>query len=316
MSGEVLEYSEVDSVRDSQLVEHKNLASEANSPPFKFDIPVLDVRIASVQIEEIRIDPDVQSRQKLNCEVIREYSSAYQSGKAMPAVSVFQEGEWFWLSDGFHRVAAARDAGLQSILCEVRLGDKRTAILFSVGANAHRGLPRSNEDKRRSVRMLLSDSEWNQFSNREIGKIASVSHTLVAAIRNPLIAERQRENRANSSRKALGLESDSITNKSFSTYIKPDLSRGVPSSKIQASWEVKESIDQDYEGSKEMSDKDVANLKIELASALTKVQRLKEHNKTLEEHVQRLKIEKDDALQMAAELRRRLGEYERIPVLN
>src|SRR5690606_22774478 len=57
------------------------------------------------------------------------------------------------------------------------------AVLYAVGANAQHGLRRSKADKRRAVETLLLDSEWCQWSDREIARRCSVGHTLVANVR-------------------------------------------------------------------------------------------------------------------------------------
>jgi hypothetical protein len=54
------------------------------------------------------------------------------------------------------------------------------AVLFSCGANAAHGVPRTNEDKRRAVLKLVQDAEWAHWSDREIAKGCNVAHPLVA----------------------------------------------------------------------------------------------------------------------------------------
>ena len=60
----------------------------------------------------------------------------------------------------------------------VRAGTRRDAILFAVGANGDHGLRRTNEDKRRSVLVLLRDEEWGAKSDRWIATQAGVSNRL------------------------------------------------------------------------------------------------------------------------------------------
>ena len=63
-----------------------------------------------------------------------------RSGSTFPPVTVFVGGGKHWLADGFHRVAAAECAGLDTIGAHIHNGDLRSAILHGVGANATRGL--------------------------------------------------------------------------------------------------------------------------------------------------------------------------------
>ena len=52
--------------------------------------------------------------------------------------------------------------GLAKISADVREGSRRDAILYAVGANAWRGLKRTNRDKRNAVMVLLKDPEWGR----------------------------------------------------------------------------------------------------------------------------------------------------------
>lgn len=130
----------------------------------------------------IKMDGGTQPRSQLNGEVITEYAEAMKAGVTFPDVIVFYDGSVYWLSDGFHRVNAARETGLETVNADVRQGDKRDAVLFSVGANANHGLRRNREDKRRSIRRLCDDSEWQSRSVNWMARICKVSNHLVAAV--------------------------------------------------------------------------------------------------------------------------------------
>jgi hypothetical protein len=62
--------------------------------------------------------------------------------------------------------------------------------LYSCGANAAHGVPRTNEDKRRAVMKLLQDAEWSHWSDREIAKHAKVDHKTVARFREEIVPVR------------------------------------------------------------------------------------------------------------------------------
>jgi ParB-like chromosome segregation protein Spo0J len=121
--------------------------------------------------------------------VVREYAAAMteqiaEGGLRFPPVILFADGsEFYWLGDGFHRVLAARKAGLTEIAAEVRAGTQRDAMLFGICANNAHGLPRSNADKRYAVTLLLADPEWSQWSDREIARRVQVGHASVSRIR-------------------------------------------------------------------------------------------------------------------------------------
>lgn len=160
----------------------------------------------TIKLSLIRIDGGTQPRAALNEAVVAEYAEALTADISLPPVAVFFDGSAHWLADGFHRYHAHRKAGLQSIPADVHAGTKRDAVLYSVGANSSHGLRRSNEDKRRAVLTLLADDEWKTWSDRTIALACGVSVSFVGAVRSPVVAERQKENRkASEVRSVVGL---------------------------------------------------------------------------------------------------------------
>ena len=117
--------------------------------------------VRNLKLTDIRIDGDTQSRAALNEDVVADYASSVRDGTDFPAVIVFFDGSHYWLADGFHRFHGYRKAGADEIAAEVRIGSKRDAILYSVGANAQHGLRRTNDDKRKAALTLLNDTEWS-----------------------------------------------------------------------------------------------------------------------------------------------------------
>ncbi len=89
---------------------------------------------------------------------------------------------------------------LNEIAVEVRQGTQRDAVLYSCGANATHGLRRTNADKRRAVLRLLEDSEWSQWSDREIARQCGVSNRFVSNLRKS-ICERYTDTKLNTERK-------------------------------------------------------------------------------------------------------------------
>lgn len=140
-------------------------------------------QIKAVKLSKIKQDGGTQARERMNPETIREYMEAMEAGATFPPVVLFQDGSDLWLGDGFHRVAAAREAGMLAINAEMRQGGYRDAVLFAVGANATHGLRRTNADKRRAVSRLLDDQEWAEWSDNEISKKCGVSQPFVSKMR-------------------------------------------------------------------------------------------------------------------------------------
>jgi hypothetical protein len=100
-----------------------------------------------------------------------------------PAIVVFYDGSNYWLADGFHGVLGGQKAEIAELQADIRQGDKRNAILYSVGANSDHGLRRTNSDKRRAVMTLLDDAEWRQWGDREISRRCNVSDKTVTSTR-------------------------------------------------------------------------------------------------------------------------------------
>src|SRR5205085_9681775 len=104
-------------------------------------------------------------------------------GLRFPPIIVFSDGKDHWLADGFHRVLAAKKAGLTEIAADVRPGTRRDALLFAISSNSAHGLARSRADQRKAVALLLDDGEWSQWSDREIARRCQVSNFLVSRMR-------------------------------------------------------------------------------------------------------------------------------------
>jgi hypothetical protein len=140
--------------------------------------------MAMLNITDITIDDRCQPREALDHRTVAEYADDMREGATFAPVTVFTDGTSHWLADGFHRVAAARLASLDTIAAEVKAGTLRDAILYAAGANGTHGLRRTNADKRRAVSRLLDDAEWSAWSDREIARQCGVTHPFVARVRS------------------------------------------------------------------------------------------------------------------------------------
>jgi hypothetical protein len=139
-----------------------------------------------IKLEAINTSGGSQARAALCADAVAEFAEAMQLGADFPPVVLFKDGSTFWLADGFHRVTAAKQAGLDTILAEVHEGTLEDAILFAAGANATHGLRRTNEDKATAVKLLLSNPKWADCSDRWIADACKVSNHFVARVRADL----------------------------------------------------------------------------------------------------------------------------------
>jgi len=134
----------------------------------------------------IRMDGGTQPRATIDGDTVDSYAEALAMGATFPPVTVFFDGSAYWLADGFHRVRAYTQRTITDIPCDVRQGTQRDAILFSLGANATHGKPRTNADKRRAVMVLLADDAWQKEPTRWIAERCSVHHSFVARVKEEM----------------------------------------------------------------------------------------------------------------------------------
>ena len=145
---------------------------------------------STIPIDAIEVDPTIQSRAAMNADAIQDYAAAMARGERFPRLVVFcdEYGGRPLLAEGFHRLAAARLAGLQEIDILIRVGDRRMALFASAGSNTTHGLRRSNGDKWAAVAIMVVDPVWSEMSNRAIADHTGTTHPFVAKVRASLAA--------------------------------------------------------------------------------------------------------------------------------
>jgi uncharacterized ParB-like nuclease family protein len=150
------------------------------------ETPVLQLGFGVIDTAVIRVDGGTQTRAAIDDEVVEDYAEAMASGKALPPVVVFHDGTAYWLADGFHRLAAAIQAGKGTIAAEIRAGGRLDAVRHALGANHGHGLRRTNADQRRCVELALQ--YFNGQSDRALAELCGVGHQLVGEVRGDLAA--------------------------------------------------------------------------------------------------------------------------------
>lgn len=143
-----------------------------------------------IPLDQVRTDCGTQSRTCIDPETRERYANAMREGAKFPPIAVFYDGSQYLLADGFHRVAAALDAGRVTLPVDIRQGTARDAILYSTGANSKHGKPRTRSDINQSITRLLTDEEWSRWSDRAIAEhVGDVSHVTVGKRRAELAAQ-------------------------------------------------------------------------------------------------------------------------------
>lgn len=148
---------------------------------------------ARICLKELEVDPSLQPRVSgTDPDHVRVLEEAH--GGWPPLKVVWQDGRYL-LIDGFHRLEAARNLGLEDVPVEVfqapEDGDLR-ALAFSL--NASHGRPLSLDDRRAFAERLLRNRP--HLADREIGRRCGLSGNTVGAIRGRLEESAQIEQTA------------------------------------------------------------------------------------------------------------------------
>ncbi len=132
-------------------------------------------------IENIEATTATQVRTKLHNDIIDLYQKDIENGADMPAVVVFAENgsSRHILADGFHRLVAHVNAGLEKIKVDIHEGGMHDALAWALGANRQHGLRRSNADRVNAVTMALKDPVFSALTQAEIADICGVSRETV-----------------------------------------------------------------------------------------------------------------------------------------
>jgi hypothetical protein len=148
-------------------------------------VKAAEPKIQKLALGVIAVDMAIQPRAHgLNQAHVEEIAEAYRAGEPVepPVVWKITDGpKGYKLSQGFHRLEAARRAGLTHLDCVVMSGTELKCLIDAMTSNRAHGLKRTNDDKRRCVAVLLEKLPKN--SDRSIAELAGVGHTFVASIR-------------------------------------------------------------------------------------------------------------------------------------
>jgi hypothetical protein len=86
-----------------------------------------------LRIADLFADPFVDPEAHLDLPQVEHYSRMLA---ILPPVVVFDTPEGLLLADGYHRVAAARRLGLETVEAEVRKGSRHDALRYAAGVGA------------------------------------------------------------------------------------------------------------------------------------------------------------------------------------
>jgi hypothetical protein len=142
-----------------------------------------------ITLAAIQAGPETQARASIDMGAVEEYSDAMKAGEEFPDITVYYDGTDYWLADGFHRVHAARHAGLNTINAMVHEGVARDALRWALSANARHGLKRTISDKLRCMELAFRDKEWQVYPSSELAKLCKLPVTFVIMHRDAIVAK-------------------------------------------------------------------------------------------------------------------------------
>jgi hypothetical protein len=150
-----------------------------------------------LNLNVIRLDGGTQAREKLNQEVVQEYSEHMKEGDLFPPVVVFHDGADYWLADGYHRYFATKANGLVSIECDVKTGTLDDAFLYAVSTEANggnkRGLSMTAADYRKAILTMFRHPKWKEWTNAAIAKHVGVSKMTVGRVKKMMAPDQTEE---------------------------------------------------------------------------------------------------------------------------
>jgi ParB-like chromosome segregation protein Spo0J len=257
-----------------------------------------------LKFSQIRIDGGTQMRVSINQDKVAEYADKMREDAVFPPIKVMFDGTVYWLYDGFHRYFAAQSAGFNAIQVEYKPGTMEDAQDYALGANDDHGLPRSIEDKRKSVETALEMERHKDKSDREIAKLCKVSASFVGSIRRPEVKERQKKNLAKHIEKTTKQE-EPVVNYTDDAEPKPVLTQdyGPDEAELKAN-ELAEQADREtFNKMLESDDK--------LATAYEEIKRLQFLNAQMEIRIAALMTEKNEAIKDAKRAQAQLDKIKK-----
>lgn len=145
-----------------------------------------EISYIDISIHDIRRDGGTQPRAELDENHIEDLVFALGQGAVFDAILLYFDGANYWLTDGFHRLAATIRRGIDNIKAEVRQGTQQDAQWHSFTVNQHQSLKRSNADKQRAIIGALKHPYGHLKSNKEIARHCGVSETSIKGWRQKL----------------------------------------------------------------------------------------------------------------------------------
>lgn len=134
-----------------------------------------------LKLDLLILDHDIQPRAELDPDTVAEYQELYEESKRNPnaplppPVRAYRIAGKFPVSRGFHRVTAARAAGLKTIEVEVMSGTHDDACLDAMRDNRTHGQRYKHADLVKQVSWLLSHEPYKGWGQAKLAEISGIS---------------------------------------------------------------------------------------------------------------------------------------------
>ena len=154
----------------------KKTAKQAESPSHQ------TTRAKFVERSSILLDDTFRCRLREDSKTVKDYADTFKDYKEaveknekpdypFPPVWIWQDKDGlFYLIAGFHRVNAAKKAGVDQILAKQFIGSKEEALIFAIKDNRTNGLRMSLGDLKYAITKVLE-----LYPNRTAGWVAKTS---------------------------------------------------------------------------------------------------------------------------------------------
>lgn len=144
-----------------------------------------------ILIKDITADHKLSPREGVNNDIVDDYRDCFDQ---LPPIVVFKitDREKYILADGWHRLAAAKQLGMEQIEAQVLFGTLDQAKEYALIANLKHGLPLTRKEKRHVIAEFLK--LHSERSNNWIAEDLGASDTTIDKIRRELIERSQIKN--------------------------------------------------------------------------------------------------------------------------
>jgi hypothetical protein len=163
-------------------------------------------KVEEVSLNLIRTDGGTQYREHIDPVTVQDYLDAMKDSADFPPVETVFDGEFYWLIDGFHRIAAFKQLGSTVMTVSFITGTQADAQLLALAANGTHGLPRSLMTKRTIGLKVIEHPAFEGWSNYQISKFCGLSAPFIQGLRDPTAKQRQQDARDRSALKRIKLE--------------------------------------------------------------------------------------------------------------